>query len=234
MRSKRKAYRPKPVRTPSILYDVTVPPITPEEIALLQSVAEESLARIQLGSKNEDDFRCVFSALDHAYVLSVVFHERYELQLLALLAKGALLAVVVDHPDAREHLTLLTRPAQTCLDSFFDAQKTCERSLLVKSHRYAMEHPGICRVDPEALWYIDPTDGACDTTRPLFGVRGAVFLDGYVRTGYLEETEDGNMRWISPLEDFKPYPVTEPALVLVADSVRRNHDAQKAVRDSRS
>lgn len=229
---KRKAYRRKPVRTPPLLLDVTAPPVTDQELEKLRAVAEESLSRIQLGSKNTDDFLNVFSLLDNAYVLAVAFTQRYELQLLALLAKGALLAIATRSAKVDEHLTLLASPAQTCIDTFFDAQSACERSLLVKAHRYAMDNRGICRVNPKALWYVDPSDGDTDSIRSLFNVRGAAFHGGYVRTGYLEE-EDGRIYWVSPLEDFKKYLVTEPILVLIADSVRKNHDAQEALRHPR-
>ena len=230
--AKRKAYRRKPVRTPPLLLDVTAPPVTDRELEMLRTVAEDSLSRIQLGSKNTDDFLNVFSLLDNAYVLAVAFTQRYELQLLALLAKGALLAIATQTEESQRHLTLLTAPAQTCIDTLFDAQSACERSLLVKAHRYAMDNKGICRVNPKALWYVDPSDGDNESLRSLLHVRSAVFQDGYVRTGYLEE-EDGRFNWVSPLEDFKKYPVTEPIVVLIADSVRKNHDAQEALRHSR-
>lgn len=216
MKKRDKKYRPKKVRTPDCLYRA-MRDITEAEFTSLDLCSMVPLDAVFRGEGTVENVDTAQSAIVYGYVLAAAFEDKARLQLLFLLAFAGLSGArrLLTHGEAVPQSII--EPARAALSVYADMQRQCDRQTLVRSMRTVQDHRGhIINVAKGAGWLLSPGEDEGGGIR-LEGRRGAVYINGAIRTGYAHYNAEMNrVEWIDPLDE-TIVPVTKEVLVLLAE-----------------
>ena len=214
---RKKKYRPKPARTPAILFDVIAPTIERDELERLEICALSAVKQIELGEGTAENFATVATFVDNLFVLAAVFKEKSELQLLALLATGALIGSKGSTKEGSVPDPCMVRIIREAIRVQQILVKNSRRSELVASARVSYEHYKDIRVNPRAAYIVDPNKQSDMDIKTLEGCIGITFINSACRTGYLSFDSERNVwLWKMPTEDMQAV-ITEPIFVLFVE-----------------
>lgn len=218
MKKRDKKYRPRKVRTPDYLYramrDITEAEFT--SLDLCTMVPLDAIARGEGTVDNADEAQ---AALVYGYVLAAAFEDKSKLQLLFLLAFAGLNGARRCLQHGGDIPPCILEPARAALSVYADMQRQCDRQTLVRAMRTVQDHRGrIINIAKGAGWLLSPGEDEGGGIR-LEGRRGAVYINGAIRTGYAHFNEEMNrVEWIDPLDE-TIVPVTKEVLVLLAEPI---------------
>lgn len=216
MKKRDKKYRPRKVRTPDYLYRA-MRDITEAEFTSLDLCTMVPLDAIARGEGTVDNANEAQAALVYGYVLAAAFEDKSKLQLLFLLAFAGLNGArrLLQHGEAVPQSII--EPARAALSVYADMQRQCDRQTLVRAMRTVQDHRGhVIGIAKGAGWLLSPGEDEGGGIR-LEGRRGAVYINGAIRTGYAHFNEEMNrVEWIDPLDE-TIVPVTKEVLVLLAE-----------------
>ena len=219
---RKKAYRPKAVKRPAIIYDVIASPTVPEkDLDELEMHVLIALRQIEEGKGTLEDIATVATVIDHAFVAAAAFDEKSEIRLLCLLATAATMAAKGEMSQGRTPSPCLTRIMHEAIRMNRTLSGCCKRSELVEIARTACRHYADIRVNPKAAFIIEPADkGQADgetDLKELEGCIGVTFINGRCRAGYLSfDSERKAWLWKMPQEDMQAV-IREPIFVLFAE-----------------
>lgn len=219
---RKKAYRPKAVKRPAIIYDVIASPTVPEkDLDELEMHVLIALRQIEEGKGTLEDIATVATVIDHAFVAAAAFEQKHEIRMLCLLATAATMA-------SKGEMTKGIRPANCLIRIMREAIRlnrtiagSCKRSELVEIARTAYRHYEDIRVNPKAAFIIEPDpekDNEGDTDlKALENCIGVTFINNRCRSGYLSfDRERSKWLWKMPLEGMQAV-ITEPIFVLFVE-----------------
>lgn len=218
---RKKKYRPKTARTPAILFDVIVPPMEKEERERLELSALSALKQIELGKGTADNFATAATVVDNLFILAAVFKEKADLQLLALLATGALMGAKGSIADGKIPELCMIKIVREAIRVQQILVQNCSRSELVASARVSYEHYRDIRGNPKAAYIIDPNQQSNDDIETLEDCIGITFINGKARSGYLHfDHERSAWLWKMPKEDMQAV-ITEPIFVIFVENLEK-------------
>ena len=216
MKKRMKKYRPRTVRTPDYLYRIA-PEITEDGFMDLDLCAMVPLDAVSRGDGTVENVDMAQSAIVYGYVLSAAFEDKARLQLLFLLAFAGLNGARRCIQHGADIPPCIIEPARAALSVYADMMRQCDRQTLVRSARATQDYRGriIC-IAEGAGWMLSPGEDEGGGIL-LEGRRGAVYINGKIRTGYAHwNAEMSRVEWIDPLDDTK-VPILKDVLVLLAE-----------------
>lgn len=221
-----KKYRPKPVRTPTVLFNVW-PELSKGQRAELDVHPLTHIDAIRRGEGTVESAWEVQGALRHAWILSQGFEEQDTMRMAFLLAFASLNAIakMLERGEGDEIPEPLYDPIYLAMDYFQVMKDSLNRVELIKSMRATIDSGCIYCIADRAAFYVSPED---DDWHKLLGRRGCAVLNGKVRSGYLNVNAEMNNRleWISPTEDFLKVPIHRPFVVLLTEPLTKEEANQ--------
>lgn len=205
-----KKYRPRPVVPGPLIcaaaVDNTVMPDAVRSELVLS--AERSLSAIFLGTYERKHYVRIFKILTNLYVLAKVFEECETLRLQALVAILSLVTMdeyqqaeagrdsyFSDKPISfsRQEYLALFDVVDTAVRTFIAMADKCEMPLLIQSEAAALR------------WRLRPNDYLIAVVTPELGehdplgLKGAAWIHGEIRPGYLDLIDGVRLAWRMPL-----------------------------------
>lgn len=221
-----KKYRPKPVRTPTVLFNVW-PELSKGQRAELDVHPLTHIDAIRRGEGTVESAWEVQGALRHAWILSQGFEEQDTMRMSFLLAFASLNAIakMLERGEGDEIPEPLYDPIYLAMDYFQVMKDSLNRVELIKSMRATIDSGCIYCIADRAAFYVSPED---DDWHKLLGRRGCAVLNGKVRSGYLNVNAemDNRLEWISPTEDFLKVPIHRPFVVLLTEPLTKEEANQ--------
>lgn len=221
-----KKYRPKPVRTPTVLFNVW-PELSKGQRAELDVHPLTHIDAIRRGEGTVESAWEVQGALRHAWILSQGFEEQDTMRMAFLLAFASLNAIakMLERGEGDEIPEPLYDPIYLAMDYFQVMKDSLNRVELIKSMRATIDSGCIYCIADRAAFYVSPED---DDWHKLLGRRGCAVLNGKVRSGYLNVNKemDNRLEWISPTEDFLKVPIHRPFVVLLTEPLTKEEANQ--------
>ena len=219
-----KKYKPKPVRTPVVLFKVW-PELSEGQRAELDVHPLSHIDAIRRGEGNEESAWEVQCALRHAWILSQGFEEQSTMRMAFLLAFASLNAIARMLERGDEIPEPIFDPVYLALDYFQEMKDSLNRVELIKSMRATADSGRIYCIADRAGWYVSPED---DDWKKLLNRRGCAVLNGKVRSGYLQTNENmgGRLEWVSPTEDWLTIPITRPFVLLLTEPLTKEEANQ--------
>lgn len=90
-KTRKKAYRPKPVRMMPCVLDAVMGEMSDAEVEQIYEKAARGLDMLQLGSKDVESACSVDAAIRATFALAEAFEHKTDIQMLCVLATGAVL-----------------------------------------------------------------------------------------------------------------------------------------------
>lgn len=226
-----KKHRPIQAEPPTLLYRVVDSEVTQEELNEFQKLALISLERIRMGTYDVHCYRDINFVLKNLYVLALVFNEKEDLRLLAMMSLLSLrviyarqrdLAGFESHGDGvrslqhNEYLALCN-VMRAAVDTYHEMASNCSREELLRARNATRKFDLVPRSEkvPD-LVVITPNPGPHDP----YGRRGAAWIHGEVRIGYLDKLND-KLIWRMPLtESFAV--IDKPTVAMILPEDKKN------------
>lgn len=221
-----KKYRPKPVRTPVVLYGSLLPELSKEERASVDLYPLTHLQSLRDGTGTETSVWEVQVALRHAWIMSQGFEEQSKMRMLFLLAFASLNAMGQLVRRGEDLIPALFEPVDLAMEYFQQMKDSLNRVELIKSMRATADSGRIFCIAERAGWLVEPDEPT--EWKKLLNRRGCAVLNGLARSGYLQVNENMNNRleWVSPTEDWLTIPITKPFVLLLTEPLTKE-EAQR-------
>lgn len=226
-KTRRKAYRPKPVRVMPCVLDAVMGEMSDAEVDQIYEKAAHGLDMLQLGSKDIESACNVDAAIRATFALAEAFEHKADIQMLCVLATGAVLIMaawnaVQDHEDRDKichdadpisYMTAASEPIQAVLDLWREMLKAAKRSELLRavdaSHRF--------RIDVPLKHVIITEEGGVPLRKddPHYRERGIAWIHGECRAGFLDW--DGRLIWRMPVTKSQAH-LDKPTIIVSVPS----------------
>ena len=213
----RKPYRPKPSRTPSLLFKVA-PQVTEEKHREVDLFSLIHLDNIRRGQGQEEDVFISNSTVKACYVLAAAFENKSDLQTLCRLASTALYTINKKLATGQKDIEpyLLETP-QLVTELYGEMARACSRDVLVRALRaYADRDVKMLNIKTGEAIVMEPEFKSADPTNFLVDREPAcTYINRRVRRGYVVVNRNlERYEFYVPDEDIT-VPITTKTLLLL-------------------
>lgn len=214
---KNKKYRPKSDLMPSFFYKFSQ--VTDAELVNMALAARLSLEALASDDPKVDDTIEIEGAVHHGYVLAAAFENKSELQLMFLMASGAMIGARNEIRDGKKVPECVIELASTALSVAEDMRKQCDRAELCESLRVtARGAVQKLRIADGAMWKLNK-EVSRRAVKLIEGKRGAAFINGKLRLGFVRYNPTmKRIEWFDP-NDETTVPILKETLVLLEEPI---------------